>query len=135
MARKTDLAWCAGFFDGEGCVHITNLSHYGGTSRHVLRISVTQNKPSLLSHFQDVVGVLGSLETKDAGKCFQLVYAGVRAQKVLRLLEPYLVRKRKEALLAIRFQDLVQPGRNKPLTVKEQAQRFRFYTKVKDLKR
>lgn len=131
-----ERAWAAGFFDGEGCVHIAELkTRYG--LRHCLRITVTQRKIEPLTRFTYAVGVEGSMEFKQQGKgCWQLVYAGPKAQAVLRALLPFLSLKKQEAELAIKFQDRMLPkGGNERISAAERAARKLLCDAVRRLKR
>lgn len=46
MVNDTDIAWCAGFFDGEGCTH--------KTGPYALRLTVVQSDRSVLEKFKAV---------------------------------------------------------------------------------
>jgi len=107
-----DLAWAAGFFDGEGCVNIARQKYTRPDRQpcYRLNIVVTQSHWLTLQHFQWVVGLEGVLhETKPRNgkqtrKCYSLIYGGLQAIYVLRLLKRHLVRKEEQAELAFRFQ-------------------------------
>lgn len=55
-----DLAWAAGFFDGEGCFLASPGTKYdtseGPKSRRYLRLTVTQRYEPLLKKLQDIFG-------------------------------------------------------------------------------
>jgi hypothetical protein len=50
MDNQTELAWAAGFFDGEGC---TSLE----TKSASLKVTITQQHPEVLERFISAVGV------------------------------------------------------------------------------
>lgn len=54
MGLEAELAWAAGFFDGEGCVSVRNDRRPGRTPRLQLDIEQTDERP--LVRFQAAVG-------------------------------------------------------------------------------
>lgn len=115
ISRKTvttplDRAWAAGFFDGEGCIHIARQT-YGKTGRrptYRLRLDISQNNISVLQEFEWAVGVAGRHYTlkrtrKQNRSCYSLAYDGVAAFEVLERLIDMLRRKKCEAELAAEF--------------------------------
>lgn len=115
ISRKTvmtplDRAWAAGFFDGEGCIHIARQT-YGKTGRrptYRLRLDISQNNISVLQEFEWAVGVAGRHYTlkrtkKQNRSCHSLAYDGVAAFEVLERLIDMLRRKKCEAELAAEF--------------------------------
>lgn len=50
MAKKLELAWAAGFYDGEGCCTF----HSSG---RLARICISQNDTEVLERFQSAVGL------------------------------------------------------------------------------
>lgn len=50
--RREDLAWAAGFFDGEGTTNLYNAK----TGSVSIRLSLPQKDPQLLYRFRDIVG-------------------------------------------------------------------------------
>lgn len=50
MSSAEDIAWAAGFFDGEGCITI------GREARHTVRIKVKQVEREPLDRFHRIVG-------------------------------------------------------------------------------
>jgi hypothetical protein len=62
MSNETELAWAAGFFDGEGCTTIIKRkkeAHHN--ERWYICVSVGQSEPTTLQRFCDAVGV-GSVQ-------------------------------------------------------------------------
>lgn len=103
------LAWAAGFLDGEGCIRIAKRDP-GTDANHIysLEVTITQNCLTTLTHFQDVLGVKSSIYVfKGTGTVrstvYALTYRCTRAQAVLELLRPFLVRKLREADVGIEF--------------------------------
>ena|ERR1700746_3508465 len=93
------LIWCAGFFDGEGCVRAQ------GNQLHV-RVSQRERRP--LEVFLDLFG--GGSIYENPGTRFGRTYVQLHwcatssfAGKVLELMLPYLVVKHEQAVLGIEF--------------------------------
>lgn len=89
---KADLAYLAGYFDGEGCITVE-----GG-----LRLLVTATHPGACVSLQQAFG--GVLRPRkaphDCKKQFQWTVYGVAAYRALGLLKPHLKEKRVQAILA-----------------------------------
>ncbi len=100
--NNIDLAWAAGFFDGEGCVMICKR-----TKAHAVRITVSQVDPRPILRFKSMFGghiskqVRQNPNWKDQWKWEQDSKSGVAT---LELLLPYLCVKKEVAELAIAFQ-------------------------------
>ena len=106
-----ELAWAAGFFDGEGSTYVDPA----------LRVSVVQNDPYVLERFQRAVGGLGRV---GGGKViygrakkpmFTWRTSGWReAQAVIALLWQWLSpQKREQALKAFARYDMSGRGNNR----------------------
>ena len=107
MATEIELAWAAGFFDGEGCIHC-RIDH--GKLKHQFQLIISISNTSLrsLERFKGIVqhgpiyvrrtyiGNFGPYKPN-----WQWRSVSKQAHEVLVLLFPYLVTKRQEAELAI----------------------------------
>lgn len=105
---ETDKAYLAGFFDGEGNIHVHTHTNKAGYNSYSIRIGVSSTS----------IGCIETLHTKWAiGKIYYkkktqkahhkpsihwLIY-GLEAQAVLRILCPYPDIKRERAALALNF--------------------------------
>jgi hypothetical protein len=49
--KRAELAWAAGFFDGEGCTYLKK-----GRKSYSPALGITQNDPEVLHRFQKAVG-------------------------------------------------------------------------------
>jgi len=112
------LAWCAGFFDGEGTVGVYRHAPakwytYKGQRRPrktqprtewILRLAVYQNHVRPLRLIREEFG--GSLFYRASTKVWFLVMAGKRASELARAILPYSVVKREELTTAIEFAEL-----------------------------
>lgn len=96
----TELAYLAGFFDGEGSI---------GTAGGSLCVRITNTYRPTLERFQRAFG--GSIDVHNSGdektrlSWVWRVY-GEKAQAVLVAIEPYLVEKGPQAYLGLHFREL-----------------------------
>lgn len=106
-----DMAWAAGLFDGEGCVHIAKQTYGEKTNRqptYRLRVSVHQTRLAVLHEFEWAVGLCGTyprqqVTNKQTRVCHALVYDGVTAFTLLDRMSEFLRRKAPQAELAREF--------------------------------
>lgn len=103
----TDLAWAAGFIDGEGSIVIARNRGAGEGRGYRLKLTVSQVNPEPLLHLRDLFG--GIVRLSFVGKGIRRPQhewtVGSRdAIRALLLLRPYLIGKGAEADLAIAFQ-------------------------------
>lgn len=140
-----NLAWAAGFVDGEGCIFIYRQRYTANPKRNLayrLGFSITQNDLQVLEHFQKGLGIAGGIyEVKRLlqhnRQIYELNYTGINALRAISMLQPFLVRKRLEAQTAIDYWAQGHCGKHPgpvgwpPSVV---AIRERFYQKMKSLK-
>lgn len=87
---STELAWAAGFFDGEGSTTYQ-------TSTKSLCITVGQKHPEVLQRFASAVGIRPVYETHRIPYPWYTVAAsGVKAVDALQQLWPYLSSEKKK---------------------------------------
>lgn len=91
---ETELAWSAGFFDGEGCI----LANRSGAS-FSLRAKVSQVVPEPLEQLRRWFG--GNIWYEKAYGRSVWTVSGYKARLFLRAILPYLVVKRDRATLAL----------------------------------
>jgi len=118
MSRSHQLAWAAGFIDGDGFITIQNRvtkykdKTYTGT---YLRVGACQAHLTPLETLQDIFG--GSIRPKNCGpnphgynRKQQWIWtlSTKQAQVALQQMLPYLVHKKEVALLGIAFQETMQ---------------------------
>lgn len=123
----TDIAWAAGFFDGEGCITLAkHYSHHrtNRTQTKVITVFTNQIDPRPLMRMQSILG--GSLYlnkhapssgTKRAISFWKCT--SKKAEHALTLMLPYLVGKREQALLALEAQQLISNRPHRPKTVED----------------
>jgi hypothetical protein len=90
-ARQLELAWAAGFFDGEGC---TDIQHRHGPVRSYkyVRLQVSQKDRRALDRWVDAIGlgkVRGPYE-KARGDYYRISLSDKEARAALKLMHPYL---------------------------------------------
>lgn len=139
-ADELTLAWFAGFFDGEGCIHIyarqrpeytgwvlqLSLPNSGTEALDFIAAEIgghTYNRPRQQAHYRDQ-------------KVWQAT--GDEALAVLKLIRPYLRVKHRQADLAIEYQERVRSkthGRWSKLTEEERMWRRAQQEKISRLNR
>lgn len=137
MLKKTELAYAAGLFDGEGTVSICpNRSFKNGSYSLSLRLGMVDKCP--------VIWLLRSF----GGSYFKRVYAchryrplyiwAVHSDKLTRfikLVSPYMKLKKNQCYLALKMQKTFnsKEHKSKKLTQKTRDIRFKIYEKVKSM--
>lgn len=120
LSRRLSLAYCAGLFDGDGCITISK-THTAGRKNPTYRLclSLVQNCFVTIRRFQSVFDINSSIidlprTVQQNRQVYDLRYDGTNALQVLTLIRPYLVRKSAEADVAAQFiaqgQMSVHPG-------------------------
>lgn len=101
LTRDTDIAWAAGFFDGEGCI-----SFRDGKCREI-KWSQKDIKPLIQL---DLIFNTGSINRAKTDKYIMHEYHifGREAIRVLKLILPYLNVKRDKAIVAIQTEPLIR---------------------------
>jgi hypothetical protein len=104
LGRLTDLAWAAGFVDGEGCITVVNQTYRpkNGKQRPPttrFKFVINQNCRSTLDRLQKILNETGYLNevpfTEGLNRrSYTLHYDGKHALRAIKKLEPYLYRKR-----------------------------------------
>ncbi len=136
--KKTDLAYMAGLFDGEGCVQIAKSGHYS------LACQVSMANEFMPSWFRFSFG--GSVHLRPRiGENWkdQWVWTihGPKAARFLEAILPYLILKKPQAEIGLKFQaGMGLRGRNQygtnrhdPLTAEELAVREAQFITMKGL--
>lgn len=140
---ESDLAWAAGFIDGEGCIHIAKQRYRSKRAdTYRLGVHVTQNDRSVLESLCDSVGIRAPIyEVKLASnhrkQCYTLNFSGKSALRLLTLLKSYFRRKHREAQAALDFWvdgRMGKPGTGKPLPAEVAAVREHYFHLLKRLK-
>lgn len=119
-----DVAWAAGFFDGEGCVHIHKDQHRYDTNlaSYKLTASVSGRNRAALDRFAELFGGRVRLSPKRAYPgvpFFQLQLNTESASAALKAMLPYLTNKHDVAALAVEFQDWYAASRTRSRAMPE----------------
>lgn len=127
--------YAAGFFDGEGHLHISNNHGAGLKYRyHTLVVSVGQNDPRPLRELQETYGGAIHKNITSSGKQYgQWVLNNHRAASFLEKVLPHLIVKRAQALEAVEFVKLLRIG-SKRLTEEDLVLREGFRQRIHTLK-
>lgn len=91
------FAYIAGFFDGEGCIHVIK-------PRLNLRLSASNTDQHPLNFMCEILGGSVNKKSESCGNrkaCYQWLCNGVMASEALEKLLPYLIVKKERALLCI----------------------------------
>jgi hypothetical protein len=141
--RMLQVAWCAGLFDGDGCIVISKQKQPGRKNfSYRLTLSLVQNCYVTVDHFRSVLGIPHCLveirrKIQHNRQIYDLRFDGLHSVAALRLLMPFLVRKAVEAQAALDFWVAgsmgVLPGRN-GLAAEVWVTRERYYKKLRKLK-
>ena len=123
MFKEIDLAWAAGFFDGEGCVILRKVKN-----TYAVRIAVSQVNPTPIKRFKDMFGGhISYQKSKNPNWSAQWKWEqdSKSASETLRLLQPYLCVKHDVVALALEFQKLKRKGRRASATEIELEESFK----------
>jgi|TARA_R110000787_G_scaffold118995_1_gene229904 hypothetical protein len=103
IQQMTDMAWAAGFIDGEGWIGIARQTRKGyDTITHRVKVAITQNNLEVLEHLRNVIGESGAITKgvrteKMNRQSYALVFDSHHALNVIRKVRPFLKRKIYEA--------------------------------------
>jgi hypothetical protein len=113
--KKTDLAWAAGFIDGDGYIGITRTDKRNrDVPEYYLKLRAGQKFRKPLNHLQALFGCgYVGYSTRPHSEWNVNHH---ESAKVLRLILPYLIVKKREAELALDFYELKE---NQPRIKKE----------------
>jgi len=133
-----ELAYLAGFIDGEGHIAIGVNRSKNGKRRWYLRFACHQVNPEPLFLLRDCFG--GSIQrterTGNQRTIFEWVASSRDAEAAIRAMTPFLRVKREEAKLALEFQSMLMSmsGRRPELTPEQEAAREDVYLRMRALK-
>jgi len=137
LYHETDMAWLAGFFDGEGVIGI--YANNRTSSPHV-KIGIAQNIKAMLeniqSEFGGYLGVMAGGRKKERSTYALQFTSRETCIRFLRAIHPYLIRKREEAELALMFLNLPWRGQRGPYgrTDSQKEIDLKFVRAIKELK-
>jgi len=107
--RTIDIAWAAGFFDGEGCIHIGRVFR-GVRPVYVPMITVSQVAREPLDELQRLFA--GGIYNASSGRpnskpLLAWKAAGGDAERAVREMIPYLLVKRAQAEVFLAFRERI----------------------------
>ena len=126
-----ELAWAAGFFDGEGCVMIVKKR-----SAHAIRLAVCQVNPTPINLFKKFFGghtLYSTPKNKNWHPQWKWEQDSKSAYETLTKLLPYLIVKKDAVELALEFQKLKKKGRK--ITEQDLIIEQEFKSKISHLNR
>jgi len=134
-----DIRYLAGFIDGEGCIEIHRNKR--GKDYFNLRLDITQvYKPVLASIQKDYGGYLirshGPRPNKSSR--WYVEWSGEKAKDLIKLVLPYLIVKKKQAKLAMKFPYVRRGGDPRVrhrYSIEDRKLRKSIYTQMKKLNR
>lgn len=100
-------AWCAGFFDGEGCVY--TIKGHGRTTRNI-KVSIANTNRQSLERFKNLFGGSLCLRKKATGNqkpCYQWCTSVGKAEQFLRTILPFSVVKAPQIKLALKIREVI----------------------------
>jgi hypothetical protein len=106
-----EIAWAAGFFDGEGCVRASAAS--GKKKGYSARCTVANTDPRPISKFHELFGGTVSVrESKMLGqrRSFEWTIQGDELDEFISQILPFSMTKREQLELLLKFRELM-PGR------------------------
>lgn len=106
-----ELAYLAGFFDGEGCVSIIHTPARG-EHYYEVRVSANQVDPSPLYVMQRRFGgrLVPLHRNPEHRQIYGWIVTGPRGREALEAMLPFLTVKRTQAILAVEFQKGMKKG-------------------------
>lgn len=96
MSKQTELAWAAGFFDGEGCTSIATNRNYAFHHKYP-RLGLTQKHPEVLERFKQAVSGVNKIHKVNNREEYRYITQSYpEVKRILNLLWPYLSTLKKE---------------------------------------
>lgn len=136
IVNRLTPEWLAGFFDGEGCV---NARFTSGVPS--LRVTLTQKDPSIILaiSFKYSGGLIHSLNhklknDKSQTTTYCLTYNGNNSKNILVAIEPFVIVKKKQVILAIEFSKFITKTGGK-LSQEERDRKFEIMREITSINR
>ena len=121
-----DVAYIAGFFDGEGCIRIKRSSQ-GGNSYHIIA-HITNSNLEILEYVKNIFGGKIRKQERTPNKTIYNFYITCsEANDMLKVLVGFMREKKKQAELAIKFHQIKEK-----LSPEKKEE---YYIKISELKR
>ncbi|OLB68611.1 hypothetical protein AUI06_10355 [archaeon 13_2_20CM_2_52_21] len=107
MPKEIELAWAAGFFDGEGSISVVQRPH---RDYWYPLVQVGNKERTPIERFRGIIGT-GFIFTRRQDRFNMWVAASKKAEHALVQIVPYLVVKQKQAQLVLLARKYYSDGR------------------------
>lgn len=148
QSNVSKYSYAAGFFDGEGCIRITKRNPRNGRStNYSLLVTVAQKDGQSMDWLYGNFGGMVYMKNKkkdESDWVYEWRLTDRKAYEFLKKILPFIIVKKAQARLAIRFQErrnfartrhYPDNGRFAPLTKNELDTREKLYRRMCELKR
>lgn len=133
--RDVEAAWAAGIIDGEGCIHLRRRSEAAGYFALVLKVTMG-HRPTIdrLHSLFDLGTIQENRSNKGHNPAWSWVCTTRQVGAVLDIVQPYLVTKADEAVIAREYLALpVMPG-TRSIPPELAAARLDLFERMRDAK-
>lgn len=139
MSRSHELAWAAGFIDGEGFVTIGKRNQKATNSDkvyvgHYLRLGVNHVDPKPINELYRLFGGSVQYDPNVKGNRkprYRWITNTNKAKEVLVQLLPYLINKHDVAILGIEYQERLDPKNTRELSQEELEKRDWYQAEIR----
>lgn len=139
----TECAYLAGFVDGEGTIIIARKPQHGkmANDQYHLQFHIVNTEPAIIQWIKDTFdgrAYCVRRQRTDRKALYGWQYTGIMACHVIQCIRPYLIIKKRQADLAIEFQEHIlayDASRFRPITEEEQQWRIRCKQAMSELNR
>jgi hypothetical protein len=129
-----DKRWLAGFFDGEGCVHLqARFRKDRKAANYSLQVCITQNDKDILDEICREYG--GQVYQHSGRVCYRWRICSLRSLRFLNDILPYVRIKKGQVELAIKFCKTIRQENlgSTSLGIEVNAQRVLIRNRLKEL--
>lgn len=136
---KTDAAYIAGFFDGEGCITCVKIKSKKNKNKKQsprLRIQLAQRDPYILLKITKLLKYGRISQKKSSGNYVWYLNSRLNLTHFIKTVLPYSVIKKKQLEVGIKFLKLLGEGcgAGYPISKSNLTKRLRLHKKLKELK-
>lgn len=138
MISEIQMSYLAGFFDGEGCISIKRHVK-GKATQYVPSVSMTNTNKEIIELFTTSFGVgkpyyvRPNKYTTNTKASWWWGIFGSKSITIVESLFPYLLVKRQEALILLKFKDLLG-STGVPISESNRVQRAELFRLITALK-
>lgn len=138
--EKLNIYYIAGFIDGEGCISITKTKKRmaGGSPRYFPYLAISNTNLYILEMLKEKYPIgrkIREVLRKEGNRqCYSVRWDGNELRRFLEDIEPYLIEKKKQAQLVLKFMETLRckhEHRKKiPKEVEEKREWYYQYLKI-----